>query len=50
MVAGSGTLGWDAVAANLVEKGEKAVSPGLVFGLREMLKLRDVGGMICSWS
>lgn len=28
LVAGSGTLGWDAVAANLVERGEKAVSDG----------------------
>jgi len=26
LVAGSGTLGWDAVAANLIEKDEKAVS------------------------
>jgi hypothetical protein len=26
LVAGSGTLGWDAVAANLVERGENAVS------------------------
>jgi hypothetical protein len=26
LVAGSGTLGWDAVAANLIEPGEKAVS------------------------
>lgn len=25
LVAGSGTLGWDAVGANLVEKGDKAV-------------------------
>lgn len=31
LVAGSGTLGWDAVAANLVENGEKAVSPGSGF-------------------
>ena len=27
LVAGSGTLGWDAVGANLIEKGDKAVSP-----------------------
>jgi alanine-glyoxylate transaminase/serine-glyoxylate transaminase/serine-pyruvate transaminase len=26
LVAGSGTLGWDAVAANLIEKDEKAVN------------------------
>jgi aspartate aminotransferase-like enzyme len=26
LVAGSGTLGWDAVGANLIEKGDKAVS------------------------
>jgi aspartate aminotransferase-like enzyme len=35
LVAGSGTLGWDAVAANLIEKDEKAVSRNLV-----LLRLR----------
>jgi alanine-glyoxylate transaminase/serine-glyoxylate transaminase/serine-pyruvate transaminase len=26
LVGGSGTLGWDAVAANLLERGDEAVS------------------------
>ena len=27
LISGSGTLGWDAVGANLIERGEEAVSP-----------------------
>lgn len=27
LIAGSGTLGWDAVGANMIEEGDEAVCP-----------------------
>lgn len=39
LIAGSGTMGWDAVGANLIEKGDEAVRICSVWYKRERIVL-----------
>lgn len=40
LIAGSGTMGWDAVGANLIERGDEAVRYHS-FSVRERTRRRD---------
>ena len=51
LIAGSGTMGWDQVGANLLEQGDEAVSCRLLLQLpRSLLRILGCSELRILWS